>query len=236
LKITSHCSSISHRAIIAGGIVFMIVGTALHGSSWTHTQSLNSPSEPIPQKDYKSWSLFLISSPEWLLSQSKEQLKALHDKFQVFGNAIGPENVAVWFWSEAIRWDSNEITVDVPRSVKICKSLKLKPSDGPYVVVMTKYPGQCVLSKPDSFPENTTPPLVIKLNGNGAGSTTHLLGDLADKLLTENLSQLQSKPDDYWNGWRNVFTKLSTFAVGLSSKVTVDLNTGPMKTEIKLAP
>jgi hypothetical protein len=195
------------------------------------------PPDPIPQEGYKSWSLFLISSPEWLLGQSKEKLGELYEQFQIFGNAIGPENLAMWFWSDSRRFSTlDQKTVDVRRSVEICKRLKLKPSEGPYVVVMTKYPGQCILSDPDSFPKDTTPPLVIKLHGNDAASATHLLGDLADKLLTEDLSKLQSKPDDYWNAWRNIFTKVSTLVVGLSSRVTVAFNTGPVKTEIKLGP
>jgi hypothetical protein len=190
----------------------------------------------ILQVGYKSWSLFLISSPEWLLRQTKEKMNALYEQFGIFGNAIGDENLAVWFWSEPTLSGEDQRVVDVPRSVAICKRLKLKPSEGPYVVVMTEYPGQCVLTNPDSFPKDSAPRLVIKLNGNDAASTAHLLGDLAEKLLTENLSKLQSKSDDYWNGWRNVFTKVSTLVIGLSSKVTVAFNTGPVKTEVKLGP
>jgi hypothetical protein len=245
-----------HCAMISCGIILLLGGGAVHGVD------LRLPGQPrpvtapypvkpfeaiprafipegsIPQAGYKSWSLFLISSPEWLLRQTSEELNALYERFQTFGEAIGPENLAVWFWSEPTLtlFGGNRRVVDVPRSVAICKGLKLKPSEGPYVVVMTKYPGQCLLTDPDSFPKGATPPLVIKLNGNDAASTTHLLGDLADKLLTEDLSKLQSNSDDYWNGWRNVFTKVSTLVVGLSSKVTVAFNTGPVKTEVKLGP
>jgi hypothetical protein len=196
----------------------------------------SSPPDPIPQSGYKSWSLFLISSPEWLLGQTKEKLSALYEQFQIFGNAIGPENLALWFWSDPKPFSVHERAVDVPRSVAICKRLKLKPSEGPYVVVMTKYPGKCILKDPDSFPKEITPGLTIKLNGNDAARTTHLLGVLADKLLTEDLSKLQSKPAEYWDGWRNVFTKVNTLVTGLSSRVTVAFNTGPLKTEIKLGP
>jgi len=101
---------------------------------------------------------------------------------------------------------------------------------------MTKYPGQSILSDPDSFPKDTAHALVIKLNGNDAARTNKLLGNLADKLLTEELSKLPSNSDDYWTGWRNVFTKVNTLVIGLSSKVTVAFNTGPVKTEIKLGP
>jgi hypothetical protein len=42
----------------------------------------------IPQAHYKSWSLFLISSPEWLLRQTNEKMSALYKQFRIFGSAM----------------------------------------------------------------------------------------------------------------------------------------------------
>ena len=179
----------------------------------------------------------MISNPEWLLDQSNDKLNALYNQFNVFGKAIGPENLAVWFWSQPPETGVLQKAVDITRSVAICKALKLTPSQGPYLLVMTEYPGPCILADyPDSFPKKSTNLLVIKLNGTDAASTTRLLGDLVDGLVAEDLSKLRPKTDDYWSSWRKVFGKVSAAAVGLSSKVTVAFDTGPMKTEIKLGP
>jgi hypothetical protein len=89
---------------------------------------------------------------------------------------------------------------------------------------------------PNSFPNNSTNLLVIKLNGTDAVGTAHLLANLADGLVTEDLSKLRPKTDDYWGGWRKVFAKATDSVVGLASNVTVDIDAGPVKTQIKLAP
>jgi hypothetical protein len=190
--------------------------------------------DAIPQGRYKSWSLFLISNPEWLLQQSDDRLKALYNQFVAFGKAIGDENLAVWFLSDSPSSSEPQQAVDVARSVAFCKRFKLNPSEGPYVLVLTKYPGACVLSDPNSFPKDTSGAAVIKLNSSDAASTTRLLSDLVVKIDAEDLSKLHS--DAWWEGLRRVFTTVSTSVLGLSSKVTVVFNTGPVKTEIKLGP
>jgi hypothetical protein len=207
--------------------------------SWAaDTAALPSAGDPIPRNDYKTWSLFLITNPEWLLEQSNDKLSTLYKQFNIFGNAIGPDNLAVWFWSKEPRQNqAYNAAVDVTRSVAFCRRLKLKPSDGPYVLVMTQYPGKSVLiDYPNSFPNNSTNLLVIKLNGTDATATTRLLANLADSLVTEDLSSLHFKPSDYWDGWRKVFAKMSDTVVGLADKVTVDIDAGPIKTQIKLGP
>jgi hypothetical protein len=102
------------------------------------TSALANPRDPIPRSDYKTWSLFLITNPEWLLDQSSDKLGTLYKQFNAFGKAIGPDNLAVWFWSEEPRDNQLYKAVDVTRSVAFCRRLKLKPSDGPYVLVMTE--------------------------------------------------------------------------------------------------
>jgi hypothetical protein len=199
---------------------------------------LSNPEEPIPNQPYKSWSLFLISNPEWLLDQGNEKLRALFEQYEVFGKAIGPDNVAVWFSTQPQQPRQSKQfhkDVDVTRSVAFCRRLKLKPSEGPYVLVMTEYPGKSVLSDyPNSFPNDITKILVIKLNGTDATTTTRLLGDLVDGIVAADLSKLRPKPDDYWSGWRKVFGTVSDAVVGLANNVTVSFDTGPVKTEIKL--
>ena len=127
--------------------------------------------------------------------------------------------------------------MDVVRAAAFCRQLKLKPSEGPYVLVTTTYPGKSVMDAyPDSFPKNGTNLLIMKLNGTDAAATGRLLNDLADRLVTEDLAALRPRPDDYWAGWRRAFGKLSDTVLGVASKVTVSVDAGPVTTEIKLGP
>jgi hypothetical protein len=142
----------------------------------------------------------------------------------------------VWFLSEPLQANQFKKTVDVERSVAFCQSINLRPSEGPYVVVMREYPGKCIVSDPNSFPKKSVRFLVIKLDGTGATKTGKLLDRLVDQLMTADLSKSFSRVDDYWNGWRNVLKGVSTEMLGLSSKVTAAFGAGPNKTEFKLGP
>jgi hypothetical protein len=193
------------------------------------------PNDPVPQATYKSWSLFLVANPDWLLEQSNAKLASLYDQFNAFGSAIGRDNLAVWFWSQQPRKDHLREAIDTVRGAAICKLLKLKPSEGPYVLVMTTYPGECVMTDyPQSFPQSRTNLLIINLNGTDAAATGRLLNNLADKLVAEDLAALSPQRKDYWAGWRNAFAKLSDTVLGVASKVKVTVDSGPVKTEIKL--
>jgi hypothetical protein len=96
-------------------------------------------------------------------------------------------------------------------------------------MVMTEYPGACVLSDPNSFPANTANLLVIKLNGTDAASTTRLLGELVEGLVMEDLSNLRPKPEVYVDGWRRVFRRVNKSVVILTDKITVSFDAGPLK-------
>jgi hypothetical protein len=199
------------------------------------TKELKTIEDPVPELQYKTWSLFLVPNPDWLLEQSDAKLGTLYRQFQAFGKAIGQDNLAVWFWSQKPQRGELRDAMDTVRAAAFCKQLKLKPSEGPYVLVMTTYPGKCVMSDyPGSFPQSGTNLLVIKLNGTDATATGRLLADLADKLVAEDLAALHSKTDDYWAGWRRAFSKISGTVLDVANKVTITLDTGPVKTAIKL--
>ena len=225
------------RCAMVLGCAALLLGIATPRCAAPDAAELEGPDEPIPRGNYKSWSLFLITNPEWLQEQSNEKLETLYDQFGAFGRAIGQENVAVWFWLQKPQKGQFRKAVDVTRGVAFCQRLKMKPSEGPFVLVMTEYPGKSVLgTTPDSFPKSGTNFMVMKLNGTDAAATTRLLGELADGLVIEDLSKLRPKAEDYWSGWRKVFGKVSNTVVGLSSKVTVAFDAGPFKTEIKVGP
>src|SRR5689334_12625995 len=50
-------------------------------------------------RNYKSWSLFLVCNPEWLVTSDAAQgnMRDLFRSFGVFGQIIGSEHLAVWF-------------------------------------------------------------------------------------------------------------------------------------------
>jgi hypothetical protein len=199
------------------------------------TKTIHLPEREIPvKKGFKTWSIFLVTNQQWLRRETSDRLERLYENFTIFGNAIGPENLAVWFWSEPSQADRFHKTVDVERSVAFCRSINLRPSEGPYVVVMREYPGKCIVSDPDSFPKESAGFLVIKLNGTNATKTGKLLDSLVDQLTTADLAKSFSRVDDYLNGWRNVLIEVSNQMLGLSSKVTAVFGAGPNKTEFKL--
>lgn len=102
------------------------------------------------------------------------------------------------------------------------------------MLVTTEYPGESLLADPDSFPKNKANMIVIKLDGSDATVTGGLLGGLVDQIVAEKLNSRQVKTEDYWAGWRAVFVKISGAIIGLSNKVTVSYEVGPVKTEINL--
>jgi hypothetical protein len=59
--------------------------------------------------------------------ESNEKIKRLYDEFEAFGKAIGPDHVAVWFWSKNVARESVPFheAVDVARSARFCEKLKL---------------------------------------------------------------------------------------------------------------
>src|SRR5215510_10002830 len=111
-------------------LLFVMISICMfRGSAFGQTaSSLNTSGEPIPQS-YKSWSLFLVNNPQWLVSESNEKIKKLYNQFEAFGRAIGDDHVAVWFWSKkALQDPSYYKAVDVTRSAAFCKKLNLPPS------------------------------------------------------------------------------------------------------------
>jgi hypothetical protein len=89
------------RVLCAAGAMVLTGGHA-YGQD---IAPLSGPKAPIP-KDYKTWSLFLVNNPQWVVAESNDKVRKLYDQFQAFGRAIGRDNVAVWFWSQNNLQDS----------------------------------------------------------------------------------------------------------------------------------
>jgi hypothetical protein len=119
---------------------------------------------PIP-RDYETYTLFLIPDERWASQTKGEELKNLYEQFHTFGRAIGPRNLAVWFWK-----DRRE--ADIPRSRKYCDQLGL-PHRGPYIVTSAKHPDLLTPSDDSG---------VLDLNGASSEKISQILTHLAQDI------------------------------------------------------
>ena len=101
------------------------------------------PTDEIPRNSYRSWALFLVCNPDWVTERRSGDLANLYWAFKRFGDAIGPRNLAVWFWKEQMRVTDPRLgdNVNVARAAAYCSSLSLIPSRGPFIVITTGHPG-----------------------------------------------------------------------------------------------
>jgi len=185
--------------------------------------------EPIPREGYKSWSLFLVTNQNWLrheLYPARPPVRAtvnadlvlnLYHRAQTFGRGIGENHLAVWFWKTTRTLPNGASAaenVDVERAIAYCEKLKLKPSEGPYLLFTTTYP------------EETAPPsafTVIAL-GQDAERIDRLLTRLGDQLVTEGVIReaaftQPSGTDAFWKAWFDA-TRQALVSLGLDFRVS----------------
>jgi hypothetical protein len=128
---------------------------------------------------FKTYSLFLVCNPKWLAPSSSRDLSSLYDQFQGFGRAIGKDNAAVWFLSRLQEPPHfGLLPVDDFRSVLFCQAWKLKPSEGPHIVIIDHYPDEDHLSS-----ELTKNYAIYRLANMNPGEISSLLGRLTDQLV-----------------------------------------------------
>jgi hypothetical protein len=175
--------------------------------------------DAIP-KGYKSWSLFLVCNPSWILANGDEGIRELFRAYKAFGKAIGPDNLAVWFSNQDARIATTENT-DIERMSTYCKKFRLLPSQTPQVVTTTKYPDD-----PDVGGK-----IVANLSGD-AQNSARVLTDLTDELLRTGLNQ-SSLDTNEWG--RRVAAVASTVMGSTScylSKVSISIKTGVFNAEL----
>jgi hypothetical protein len=167
--------------------------------------------EPIPRNGYKTWSLFLVTNQDWLVPENASELRRLYERFEAFGNVIGEEHVAVWFWSRDTALTNPKIAeaVDVERAVAYCRRLGVPPSRGPYVLFTTEYPDES--AEPKSFQW-------IELGGRTAKEINDLLKTLGDQIVLRGIvadGAFQKAPgsEDFWAAWVNA-TKRALAGMG----------------------
>jgi hypothetical protein len=139
---------------------------------------LVSPTAQIPRGTYKTWSLFLVCNPDWVAPEKSADLADLYRRFKSFGDAIGRDNLAVWFWKREVPVSDPRLAenVDLARSAEFCGALGRAPSHGPYLVVTTAYPDVA------AFPEERA---IFELGGLQPADVAKLLNTLTDQLVLQ---------------------------------------------------
>jgi len=151
---------------------------AAHPSAGQTATELVSPTAEIPRGTYRTWSLFLVCNPDWVAPEKSADLANLYRRFTSFGDAIGRDNLAVWFWKREVRVSDPRLAdnVDVARSAEFCRALGRAPSQGPYLVVTTEYPDVA------AFPAERA---TFELGGLQPADLATLLNTLTDQLLLQ---------------------------------------------------
>ena len=110
------------------------------------------------------------------------------------------------------------------RCSDFCKNFGLLPSDGPHVLVTTKYP------------ETYTPVgnfVVLKLNSLSPENVSRLLTKLTDQLVVEGLDQVPLDSTRYWLRWQQSVYGVFHAVGDWVKEVRVAIKGGPVEVEIK---
>jgi hypothetical protein len=180
---------------------------------------------PLP-RNFQSWSLFLVCNPQWFLAESDSRLSGLYQQFRSFGQAIGAQHAAVWFWKRTPGAGRPAAeSLDVDRNAAYCTKLKLLPSKSPYVVVTTNYP--------DLNSEDLKQQVLIELNNLPPADVGDLLTRLTDQLLVQGLRQADFDSEQYWTAWRRSVESVGDGLRSMVKKVKITINTAVVKLEIE---
>jgi hypothetical protein len=190
-------------------------------------EPLFGPTQEIP-RDYKSWSLFLVCNPEWLLDERRDDLIALYHRFDAFGHSIGPDHAAIWFWKtedrDALFGDTPPgKLIDVGRSANYCARYGLLPSEGPHVLITTRHPD-------DDEPGDRS---VLKLNGLDPDDIVTLLAKLADQVLVTGLQQEDLDSERSWRRWLGAAETVFDAGFGWIDRVKLAIDTKFFTLEIE---
>lgn len=185
------------------------------------------PLQTIPRDSYRTWSLFLVCTPDWVTTDRSADLANLYRRFQLFGDAIGNDNLAVWFWRRQTTLDDAKLTenVDVARSAEYCRELKLAPSQGPYLVITSAYPDLT------SFPRERA---VYELGALEPAVLAKLLNSLTDQLLLERKVSAPQPAGTVSTGfWISLLEGARQSMIGFGCRLKIQINTGLLSAELR---
>jgi hypothetical protein len=210
----------SKNVILAAFICVVCMANGSTGAGAQARMELT-PTTEIP-RSYKSWSLFLVCNPAWIVENGDKGIAELFRQYKAFGESIGPKNLAIWFWNKPAATPTADNT-DISRSAVYCEKYKLLPSESPHVLVTTQHPD-------DQDPGDR---FVVSLNGLDAHNSALAITKLADQLVATGLSQSGLDSSDRW---RRVFDAITT-AIGAAScyfnKVSFQFKTGVVTADIE---
>jgi hypothetical protein len=197
---------------------------------------LVSPTEQIPLGAYKTWSLFLVCNPDWVAPEKSADLANLYRRFKSFGDAIGRENLAVWFWKRRAEVNDPRLAenVDVARSAEFCGALGRAPSKGPYLVVTAAYPSV------EAFPKERA---IFELGGLQPADLAKLLNTLTDQLLLQGRvdagvaaapgSAPPASAPPMSSLWIRILESARQSIIGFGCKVKLQIDTGLLTAELR---
>lgn len=215
--------------LISACIVFFLCAAPAMPAGAQAPEPLFGPDQAVP-REYRSWSLFVVCNPAWLLEGRASDLLTLYRQFEAFGHSIGPDNAAIWFWKTADRGALSGDTrlaalLDVSRSATYCAKYGLLPSEGPHVLVTTSYPED----PPGDYS-------VLKLNGLQAADIGLLLSRLADQVLVTGLDQEELDSELSWRRLQDAAERVLSAGLGWIDRVSFAIDTKFFKLEIEGTP
>ena len=166
----------------------------------------------------------------------------LYHRFRSFGDAMGRDNLAVWFWKRRSPVSDPRLAenVDVARSAEYCGALGRAPSRGPYLVVTTSYP------RVTPFPAERA---VFELGGLPPADLARLLTTLTDQLLLQGRvdaamaaaraatptagGTAPSPASPMWSLWIRLLEGTRQSLIGFGSKVKLQIEAGPFNAELR---
>jgi len=143
---------------------------------------IHDETKPIP-RGFETYTLFLIPDEAWVSKERSADLGRLFGGFQQFGNAIGEQNLAVWFEGE-------ETEAKIVRSRKYCDKFNLSYL-GPFIVTSSKHPDDEMLPKDYH---------ALDLNGISSERITEILKVLANGIVSDSFvwqDALNTSPDSF---------------------------------------
>lgn len=119
---------------------------------------------PNSKREFKSWTIFVVCNARWTTDQ--DAMTRLHSSFEKLGNAIGNEGLAVW------PSETGGQAYDITAGIKLCRKLRLKSEDSPYLVTMASWPGY----------GHKQPMVKVGLGGLPVAQTEMVVTDLANQI------------------------------------------------------
>lgn len=218
----------------ATGLLLLVTATAIRPPACAAQVpvELSTSVDPIPTEvagvPIRSWSLFLVCEPSWILQREPDRLWRLYWRFLELGQALGPEHAAVWFWARDPGGPGEgeiQTAMDVVRSLAFCSQLGLPPAEGPFLLVTTDYPGPGLVSDlPDTFrvPTNRA---ILRLPDPQAADFEGLMEDVLEAVYSGDLRNLDRGTEGFWRAWQGVFQSVQAGVAGAAGRISVTIRT-----------